>query len=317
MKRKNKQVITFILILTMVLSGFSNVNAKNNDSQSYLSVIRKVDSRFLQDQIIDMVSETELITPWGKGLLVNFIQDEKVVAYAIFVDGLLLEFSESESPYSVLTKTSDEFLYYDFANYSVIDKVDTKRVLESCSKESLLKKNDNSKGNWTDPEQVILSGVSPQLQGTDNCIVAALSNVIWYLKSHGYSALASGMTFTNVKTAVDALFPSYANDSVLTVANLYGSSHGNIHFSGGAIWSPSVAKVYTEINAGYPCMVGFAAGSVYSPTVGHMTMCYGYYYDGDSTWYVYLADGHSSNMVTRLWTSYNDCVIKLRIYWNI
>ena len=315
MKRNTyKKIASFILAFTVMISCFPHAKAESISLQTYLETVREIDSNFLKEETIDSVSVSYLVTPWGEGQLVDFLRDEKTVAYAIFVAGTLLEFAESESPYASMDRKNGECRYYDFANYAIIDNVEANKRLNNPDQRTLVKKENPSKGNWTDPEEKLLSGVSPQLQNGSNCIVAALSNVIWYWKGHGHSSLASGMTFANVKTAVNTLFGgNYANNRVLAVANQYGSLHGNKHFTGGALWGASVSAVYSEINAGYPCMVGFAAGSYYSSSVGHMTMCVGYYYDGDSTWYVRLADGWSSSVVTRLWTSYNDCVIKLRI----
>ncbi len=65
----------------------------------------------------------------------------------------------------------------------------------------------------------------------------------------------------------------------------------------------------TEIDNGRPCMVGFAAGSDYSPSVGHMTMCYGYFIYSTQK-YATVADG-TTGYVSKLWTTYNDCVISI------
>lgn len=84
-------------------------------------------------------------------------------------------------------------------------------------------------------------------------------------------------------------------------------------FNASTVWTNSSATMVNEIDHGYPYMVGFAAGSSYSQTVGHMTMCFGYYYSG-TTIYIVLADGHSDSSVMKIWSSYNDCTIKLRPY---
>ena len=46
-----------------------------------------------------------------------------------------------------------------------------------------------------------------------------------------------------------------------------------------------------------------------------MTMCFGYYYSGTRL-YVKLADGHSTSVVTKIWSTYNDCMISIRPYYN-
>ena len=166
--------------------------------------------------------------------------------------------------------------------------------------------------------RAVLPGVSPQLQNSHNCVAAALSNLIWYWGNHGKSSLITGKTFETVKNNVTTQFNNYgagfANNAVVAVANLYGKSVSpNVTFSGAAYWSNSSATMTADLDSGYPCLVGFKAdpNSPYSNSVGHMTMCFGYYYNY-SVLYIVLADGWSNSSVTRRWDSYNDCTIRVR-----
>ena len=117
-----------------------------------------------------------------------------------------------------------------------------------------------------------------------------------------------------MKNTIHSLFYGYyANNSVLSVAQSYGSSHGLITFTGGAVWNPNFQLVVGEIDAGYPCLVGFKSPNPFYGS--HMTACHGYnYYASTGNFYVVIADGVSTSAVSRIWdTSYNDCVTKLRI----
>jgi hypothetical protein len=63
-------------------------------------------------------------------------------------------------------------------------------------------------------------------------------------------------------------------------------------------------------------MVDFAAApGSYSESVGHMTMGCGYIMQNSNTYLLALADGHSSSIVYKLWSSvYNDCIITVNIF---
>ena len=304
----NKRILVLLCTFCIMLGMGEDAFAYSEGRESYLLKVRAIDQEFLQNYRDLSESITDLVSPFGRTVAVNFSYNGIVMGYAIIIEDTIVEFAEGESPYNRMQYNEDtQCLYYDFISYKAINKEEVKRIsyipLDSIK---IMADRGSSKK---------LSGVSPQLQGSNNCIVAALGNVIWYWGGHGYSSFTSGKNFTQVKTALDALFPSYANNYVVSVAHSYASNY-SCGFTGYANWSPSFAFVKTEINAGYPCMVGFAAGSDYSPTYGHMTMCYGYLVN-DSGNYVRLADGHSTLMVTKLWTSYNDCVIKLRVQWGV
>lgn len=167
----------------------------------------------------------------------------------------------------------------------------------------------------------MISGVSPQLQNSSNCIVAAIANVLWYYGSHGYAYLTNGMTFYSLKNSIDTLMkssslfdnPGYRNVNVpKTIYNYVKSKNRYYSSVSSVISNPTINTVIAQIDAGKPCMVGFAAGSTYSSSVGHMTACFGYQYIGGA-YQVALADGHSSSIVYKTWTKYNDCVITVTL----
>lgn len=254
----------------------------------------------------------DLVSPLGEAKLVNFKSNDEIIGYAIIVDDILVELSEGSSPYTDIAINPEvEEYYYDMANYGKITKKDSANIVvgdfsTSVPVPSLMKY----------PSDSVLTGVSPQLQNNSNCIAAALSNVIWYWGSNFtvYNALINGKSFADLRTIIQNLFfGTFANNSVLSVANTYAGNYSS-GFTGGANWSPTFSTVQAEIYSySSPCMVGFAAGSSYSPDVGHMTMCYGYTVNIYGN-YLILADGHQSYPVLKLWTAYNDCVIQLHIY---
>lgn len=76
-------------------------------------------------------------------------------------------------------------------------------------------------------------------------------------------------------------------------------------------WELTILLAYVII-----IMVGFAAApGSYSESVGHMTMGCGYIMQNSNTYLLALADGHSSSIVYKLWSSvYNDCIITVNIF---
>ena len=170
---------------------------------------------------------------------------------------------------------------------------------------------------------VTIPGVSPQLQNNHNCIVTALSNIFWYWGGNSFSKMRP-KTFNSMKNTIQNMFVAYqgfTNDSVPHIADQYVRSRSSSYRCNSSVYKKSDYNVETkmknEIDAGYPCLLGYMPhdNSPYSDTVGHMTMCYGYYVSNFTT-YVRLADGHSSSMVVRVWNAvYNDCVIKVRPYY--
>lgn len=314
---KNGFALTIAAVLIICCCHYE-VFANTTVLSSYLEKIRTIDEEFLIASPIDSCEVQSLSTPWGYAQLVNFIADNLPIGYAIILEDTVLEFSSHASPFYNLEKTSSEIYYYDFSCYSVITEEEAGQL--SAARLPLENNSDTSMNLRFNPSQNhsgVISGFPHYVQlSGDNCIATALSNVLWYWSLNGYSSLSSGCTsFYTMQDSIQNLFNNYfANNAVLSVANSYGSTHGAVSFTGGANWNPLITTVYLEILAGYPCLVGFAAGSVYSPLVGHMTACYGFNYVGSTqSFYMLLADGHYSYQVSRLWTSYNDCVIKLRI----
>lgn len=312
MRRIICAVLCFVMICPMNSIAYAG---EIEPEDAVITCVRNIDSSFLLT-ISEIKEDTEvLFSPLGYTELTDFIKDDDYIGYVITIDGVVVEFAQQESPYHKFSdKYEDYIFYYDYANYGFMNN-DMPICFDIDGKIKNQNLSDTDMGIST---QAVLPGVTPQLQGSSNCIVAALANIMWYWGNHGFPSLTSGKSFSGVKNSINSLFVNYgqgySNNAVPTIAALYGSGVSpNVSFNASTVWTNSPATMVGEIDHGYPCMVGFAAGSSYSQTVGHMTMCFGYYYSGTII-YIVLADGHSDSSVTKIWSSYNDCTIKLRPY---
>lgn len=243
--------------------------------------------------------------------LIEFFYDEEPYGYAIMKNDIILEYSLCASPYyNYINQGYSSFGYY--YSYYTVD-IGEENISFTFDGTIITEEVDFPMTRGTIP------GVSPQLQNSSNCIVCALANIMWYWRSHNFSLIPS--SFIKIKANLSSRFNSldggYANNNVPTVASGYlRSLSTNYRCTSSVYWSPSISRVKTEIDAGYPCMVGYAAhaNSPYGSQEGHMAMCFGYLYK-NGNYYLELADGHQTSKRTVIWnTSYNDCVIKVRPY---
>lgn len=157
------------------------------------------------------------------------------------------------------------------------------------------------------------SRYSPQIQ-TKNCIVSAISNLMWHWSINGYSALADGMTFNQVENRIDELMTAaggYANANIPATIDAYVDETSSYSVSVTNQWNPTFNNVKNEV-ATRPCLLGFAAGSPYSATVGHMTVCVGTRSVLFSK-YVKVIDGWETEVVEKAWGDYNDFMSKVVI----
>ncbi len=133
--------------------------------------------------------------------------------------------------------------------------------------------------------------------------------VLW---KNGYSSLISGKTFSDVKSSVDTIMVNYGGYKNANIPSTLQSYMLGRYKSATNVSSPAFSTLKSEIDNDYPCLLGFAAGSSYSSTVGHMTLCVGYV-KISSDYYSCVVDGHSSSTVTKVWTKYNDFICKVRV----
>lgn len=319
--KKLEKIIVIVMFVVLFNNTSVPIIANDNDA---------IENDFLVEFINLVSNSNEEFYDWKNGdIIFNsdlYLFDASEVSaglYSIYIEGvydgyliadidkrIVYEFSHSSIPYSVVEDDLDsvECLLYEMGNYGILYNGS-----KICFDES---------GNIYHAENIgistldyIIPGVSPQLQNSNNCIVAALSNVIWFWGNNGYNGLISGLTFEQLKTKIDTKMLNaggYTNRNVQGVYNAYVIEKSYTP-SCDVIWSPTVHDMVNEVANGRPCMLGFAAGSTYSESVGHMTMCYGYQYIAGGTYYSIVADGHTTAKVYKVWNQYNDCVIKMDI----
>lgn len=152
----------------------------------------------------------------------------------------------------------------------------------------------------------------PHEQG-GNCIVGAISNLMWHWSINGYSSLASGMSFEDVEAEIDSLINShggYANNNIPdTIKDYVKSKNSSYSVTVTNKWNPTFNNVKSEV-ASRPCLLGFAAGSPYSDTVGHMTVCTGTR-EVSGVQYCKVMDGWSTSIAEKQWGNYNDFMSKV------
>ena len=275
-----------------------------------LDIITQINPDFEHDAATVTEEIKEIAVPDGIGSLVEFIADGTSVGYAILVDGQIVEFADHASPYfRFKADYSEDALLYDYATYSyttggIIKQIDSQGRLIS----------DSSAVAPT----VTIPGVTPQLQSPHLCGIGALANLFWYWKTNYFSGICGGKTFTQLKDTFESMFANteygaYSNNEVPNVVTnflkTYTTGYSNYSY---VYWHPSQSRLTAEINAGYPCLLGFSSSNPFYSSA-HMTMCYGYYIF-QSTLFVELADGHSTEKVTRTFGSHSDCIIAVHLY---
>lgn len=167
---------------------------------------------------------------------------------------------------------------------------------------------------YFDVETGISLAYDPNIQG-GNCIVGAISNLMWHWSNNGYSSLASGMSFKDVEAEVDTLILAeggYANKNIPNTIKKYVKNKNSSYSVTVTNQSnPSFSAVKTE-TASRPCLLGYAAGSPYSQTVGHMTVCVGTR-TVNGTNYCKVMDGWETTVVEKAWGTYNDFISKVKL----
>ena len=165
-----------------------------------------------------------------------------------------------------------------------------------------------------DIETGVVPMYDPHEQG-GNCIVGAISNLMWHWSINGYSSLASGMSFEDVEAKVDSLINShggYANNNIpATIKDYVKSKNSSYSVTVTNKWSPTFNNVKTEV-ASRPCLLGFAAGSPYSDKEGHMTVCTGTR-EASGVKYCKVMDGWSTSIAEKQWGTYNDFMSKVTL----
>ncbi|MCM1308111.1 MAG: hypothetical protein NC223_05885 [Butyrivibrio sp.] len=314
---KIRQIMTmFLLIITLTFA--TNVYAMDMEGDIPTNVRTSI------FECIDDIAQSELFCDWmDADVFINDIysytqNNLKVYKLDIMKNGQQLGYVLSDELGNILSysrNSEPEEFMKDYCNiYTGAESDDYDLASESVCSYSEVQ-------TYSSPYMVI-DGVSPQLQGDSNCIVAAASNVIWYYGNNGKYSLIKNYTFNDVKTSMMNCYKYNGgdrNDTTPKAIEIYIYAKGleNVYNSNVQLYRNSSATkelMISEINEKKPMMLGFAAGSIYSDTVGHMTMCYGYQVTGGNT-YAYVASGHQSYGTFVKWDdTINDCIITIRIY---
>lgn len=320
MTKKPKLVrIIAMLSFAAVLTFSTNIYAMNTDAELPVELETKVYN------FIDDIAQSEMFCDWAEADIVmeyiySYTKDNlKVYKLDVMENNIQLGYILSDESGNIISysrNSEPEDFMQDYCN--IYTGEDSEEYNVACASAY----SDSGLQTYSSPYKVI-DGVSPQLQGKNtNCIVAAASNVIWYYGNNGHYSLISNQSFANLKMVITNCYMyngGFRNDTtpkafevyidVLDLSDVY-SSDVNLY------WYQNATKelMISEVNEGKPMMLGFGKGSVYSDSVGHMTMCYGYQVTGGNT-YAYVASGHESYGTFVKWDdTINDCIITIRIY---
>lgn len=113
-------------------------------------------------------------------------------------DNLLLEYSKNENPYMVAQEkySIEGQSLYIYGNYEIKNDEDiyslnaSGELVDIEAYDSII-----AEDNKISTYGYVSGSISPQLQNSNNCIVAAISNLIWYYGKNGYSSLIKDKTF--------------------------------------------------------------------------------------------------------------------------
>lgn len=266
----------------------------------------------------------DLETPTS--LLFEFRKNGHYRGYVIVraADMRILESALCEIPYNIDAKADANVKFvYDFGNHGVSVGGGTPVYITEADATDELQNAYFNYGGGADvceTQETVFSNVPIHFQNSANCIVCACAHLLLYWNRNGYSGLTPTVStqaqFTSLMEAVDVRFTSYANNKIPGVLSGYADDRG-FTVQATNIWDPTLEDAHTEISADRPFLLGFAAGSSYSSTVGHMTVCVGIsttYLEGD---YVKVVDGHSSSLVTQYWDDeINDYICSVTVSEN-
>ncbi len=315
--RNIKKLISIIALSVMIIGNVLGVvyaDERTMDENLYEIIEELSGNNSYFEEFLTYTSIVEIPLDDVALELLMYYDGDEYIGYTIWdsVNNALCEISKSYPSYVVYMQNNPEIedaaYVYSNGNYSIVTE-DTIVYLDEFGNEY-----DMSESNTS--TYGLLPNVNPQLQGSNNCIVAAVANLFYYWSQHGYSQLNYRNSYAGMKSQIDSLFDGYyANNSIPSVASRYVRECGLSNtVTSNVYWDPSISRVTNEIDAGRPCLVGFAAGSSYSSTVGHMTMCCGYECYNGYQYIIAVVDGHNVDVVYKNWSyTYNDCVITVQI----
>lgn len=215
----------------------------------------------------------------------------------ISTDGTILEFANGLPAYDKFCGTYTKAMYDKGGYFLDVSGA----IVRLYSDGSVVKTSDSQSRTILD--------MTANLQGSYWCIPTAIANIMWYWNAHGFPGLADG-SFSGVQEEITGIMGSSvtSNSGIASAVAVYTSS--KMRTGSARSISATYASIVSEINAGRPCLLGFANGGGYSSA--HMTACCGYYTTSYGDFAV-VVDGHSSSRVYRTWGTYNDYVGQIKI----
>ncbi len=308
---KAKKVLGLVMVITIIMSLVIQSYADENKVfiiNSQLKEISSFEKGFdewnnANLELVSFVYNYDSNSIYGE--LYHLKNDSNYLGYIILSsDNKILEFSKGNDPYS-------RFFKGDVESY------DTAKLLYSNGMPAILKDHNliqlSINGRIVSNSELELMSQPHQQSG--NCIVGAISNLIWHNDINGFPNLvSSGMSFVELEDEIDNIINGhggYSNNNIPITIIDYTSIHSNYSVNPENNWYPNFSDVKNETDNGYACLLGFAPGSPYSDTVGHMTVCIDTIVTGTAN-YVKLLDGWKDYPVYKAWGSYNDFYCKVR-----
>lgn len=308
-----------MLSFAAVLTFSTNIYAMNTDAELPIQLETKIYN------FIDDIAQSEMFCDWAKADIVmeyiySYTKDNlKVYKLDVMENNIQLGYILSDESGNIISysrNSEPEDFMRDYCN--IYTGADSEEYNAACASAY----SDGGLQAYSSLYKVI-DGVSPQLQGNFNCVVTAASNVIWYYGNNGHQSLIKNYSFYDVKMAMTNCYKyngGIGNNDVTPKAievYIYAKGLSDAYSSNvNLYWDQNATKalMVSEVNEGKPMMLGFRAGSIYSDSAGHMTMCYGYQVTGGNT-YAYVASGHETYGTFVKWDDIiNDCIITIRIY---
>ncbi|MCQ2467201.1 MAG: hypothetical protein MJ166_06755 [Clostridia bacterium] len=293
----------FVLMCSMAVSANTNYAIENNVAQNFLeSIVYEEDFQMWSDASLEYGYELYNYDCTNISSILFHVEKENDCVGYIIVDHAeynVVEFSAGNSPYENIDKNDyDEFIYLYENATSACSVNGTIYYVES----------DGSLSSLSDTRL----RYNPNLQGNNNCIVAAISNLLWYYGGNGYSSLTSGKTFNQLMSSINSIILAqggYANNNIPNTISNYVNNNTSYSVTVNNVWNPTLNDLLNEV-VSRPCLLGFSSGSPYSATVGHMTVCVGTTVQGGK-YYVEVMDGHSTSIQYKLWGTYNNFISKV------
>lgn len=329
-------LIANIYAVTFFTSSDSN---SRNSIHQYLDNMSKVDSEYAicSDGVsLEYISDLHLPNSDDIYAYLYSIYKMDYIGYAIVraTDYVVIESALADNPYSVMSTEyrNAEKLIYDHYDYGIQFFNKSVEMMSgmgaSVSGVSNVTSTNDSVGSLYN-----VGNVAIYSQGSFNCIACAVGHLLLYWDSRcpGFTrSVTSQADFERLLNTVYFYYQDYDqdgikfdNDDTPRAIAEYAAfrSNNSAYGTTGIVYAvrpnnvsyPTFSQLSSIIGGGSPVLLGYKAGSVYSQTVGHMTMCIDAYTSGGVN-YVKVVDGHVLAPVTRAWSNqYNDYMMTLNV----